>query len=103
MSDLIFDLLKNIDSSFCEKIIQSKYTEGPSTEGPSNDSNVIDNGPSTEVPISYRGLVRCIICEYDTLYKNIPSPEQKIYLKKLVIDICSEIDEQSDVKYHNYK
>ena len=94
MSEIIFDLLKNIDSSYCEKIIQSKYTEKP-TE--STESTL-----STESTI-YRGFVRCIISEFDLLYNNIPSHEQKIYFKKRVIDICSEMDEQSHVKYHNYK
>ena len=45
----------------------------------------------------------CIISEYDPLYLNIPENEKKLYMKKLIIKICSEIEEKSNNNYHNYQ
>ena len=104
MSEKIFDLLKDTDSSYCDNIINSKYTEGNITESINESINeVAVELTKHQNPVSYRGFITCILSELDPLYNNIPGNEKKMYLKKLVIDICSEIDEKPDIKYHNYK
>ena len=35
--------------------------------------------------------------------KESKNNEKKMYMKKLIIEICSEIEEKGDSKYYNYK
>ena len=88
---MIFDLLKDLnqDDLFTDKINESSYTQGLKQNN--NNNNL------------YNNFVSCIVSEYDPLYLTIPENERKMYMKKLMIEICSEIEEKSDSKYYNYK
>ena len=93
---MIFDLLKdfNMDDSFTEKINESLYIEKINNQSINNQS--IGNK-------YYLNFVSCIISEYDTLYSTIPENEKTMYMKKRIMEICSEMEEKSDLKYHNYQ
>ena len=96
---MICDLLKDLngDCSFTEKINESSFTETimSSTIDTSSTSNQSDK--------YYYDFVSCIVSENDPLYGNIPDNEKKMYLNSLLIQICSQIDEEPDSKYHNFK
>ena len=89
---MIFDLLKDLneDCSFTDKINESSYIEKT-------------NGILNNKKINYHNIVSCIVSEYDSFYLSILDNEKKMYMKKLIIEICSEIEEKGDSKYHNYK
>ena len=108
-----FDLLDklSIDSSFTDNIKESSYVEKmkqinplqPDTayqthKGHTNHTNHIKHTKH----IKYSNFAPFIISIYDPLYEHIENNEKKIYMKKKVTEICSEIEEKSDVKYHNY-
>ena len=88
---MIFDLLKDLneDCSFTDKINESSYIEKINNISKYNNN--------------YHNFVSCIVSEYDLFYSSTPSNEKKMYMKKLMIEICSEIEEKGDNKYHNYK
>jgi len=89
---MIFDLLKdlNTDCNFTDKINESVYTQ--------NITNLTDNKDTYNI---YNSFKKCIICEYDPLYLTLPDNEKSMYLRKLIIEICSGIDENPQ-KYENY-
>ena len=89
---MIFDLLKNTnnDCSFTDKIIESEYIE---------KIYVSDN----KCNMNSLSLVSCIIMKYDPIYNHIPENEKKFYIKKIIPEICSKIEENSELYYHNYK
>ena len=93
---MIFDLLKDLnqDNSFTDKINESSYTEKVNDILNNNNNNNNNN---------YHNFVSCIVSEYDHFYSLTPDNEKKMYMKKLMIEICSEIEEKGDSKYHNYK
>ena len=88
---MIFDLLKDLneDCSFTDKINESSYIEKINNISKYNNN--------------YHNFVSCIVSEYDSFYLTTPDNEKKMYMKKLMIEICSEIEEKGDNKYHNYK
>lgn len=85
---MIFDLLKdfNNDCSFTDKINESSYTQS------------IQNNNSYN---SYNSFKKCIISEYDPIYLTLPQDEKQMFMNKLIIELCSEIDENKE-KYDNY-
>ena len=98
---MIFDLLKdlNTDCNFTDKINESIYIQNSSNSlnstNSSNSSNIQQNDNS------YNSFKKCIISEFDPLYLTLPDNEKSIYMNKLIIELCSEIDENSQ-KYDNY-
>lgn len=95
---MIFDLLKelNTECNFTDKINESVYIQN--TQNISN----IDN-PQKENNISniYNSFKECILSEFDPLYLSLPHNEKSMYMNKLIIELCSEIDENTQ-KYENY-
>ncbi len=92
---MIFDLLDklNIDSSFTDNINESKYIEKFKQ---TNQINLTNH-------VKFSNFAPFIISIYDPLYEHIEDNEKKMYMKKKIPEICSEIEEKSDIKYNNYK
>ena len=76
--------------SFTDKINESSYIE--------KINDILNHKQN-----NYHNFVSCIVSEYDPFYLTTPDNEKKMYMKKLMIQICSEIEEKGDIKYHNYK
>ena len=91
---MIFALLDklSIDSSFTDNIKESSYVEKMKLTNQTDNIN----------HIKYSTFVPFIISIYDPLYEHIENNEKKMYMKQKITEICSEIEEKSDVKYHNY-
>lgn len=92
---MIFDLLKDLnkEDSFTNMINESSYIEKINTI-----SNTISNTSN-----HYNNFVTCIVSEYDPFYSNIPDNEKDMYMKKRIVEICSEIEENSVEKYENFR
>ena len=90
---MIFDLLDklNIDSSFTDNINESKYIEKFKQ---TNQINLTNH-------VKFSNFVPFIISIYDPLYEHIEDNEKTLYMKKKIPEICSEIEEKSDIKYHS--
>lgn len=92
---MIFDLLKdlNTDCNFTDKINESIYTQNISSIENIQNKNDINN--------IYNSFKECILSEFDPLYLTLPHNEKSMYMKKLIIELCTEIDENPQ-KYENY-
>tara|TARA_Y100001970_G_C14167995_1_gene822472 strand:+ start:1006 stop:1725 length:720 start_codon:yes stop_codon:yes gene_type:complete len=90
---MVIDLLKDLnkDDSFVDSINESSYTEKIN-----NSENSIENK-------YYSNFVSCILSEYDPIYGTIPTEEKSMYMNKLIIEICSQIDEKPECNYYNYQ
>lgn len=93
---MIFDLLKdfNTDCNFTDKINESVYTQNISNT--ENINTLTENNNKF-----YNTFKECILSEFDPLYSSLPHNEKSMYMKKLIIELCTEIDENSQ-KYENY-
>lgn len=52
--------------------------------------------------VQYKSLVECIFSNYDPMYQTIPNQEKNLYVKKLIMEICSDIDEKSEKYYDKF-
>ena len=78
----------NQECNFTESIQESNFTES------------IQNKKRM---LKFNSLVECIFSNYDPMYQTIPNHEKNLYIKKLIMKICSEIDEKSKEYYDNFK
>tara|TARA_A100001037_G_C15129795_1_gene628110 strand:- start:327 stop:1049 length:723 start_codon:yes stop_codon:yes gene_type:complete len=88
---MIFDLIQDInqDCSFTNSIQESKFTER------------LNKNKTEDIPL-YTTIVSCILSVYDQLYNHLPNNEKEFYMKKKLIEICSNIEEKSDTCYTNF-
>ena len=103
---MVLELLRklNQDCSFTEAIQESEYTESTTTTAAvtaigSSANPVVQEKTSTK---TYKTLVECILSKHDFMYEHIPKEEQKIFLQKLITEMCSSIDEKPDNFWKNY-
>ena len=78
----------NQECNFTESIQECNYTES------------IQN---KKIILKFNSLIECIFSNYDPMYQTIPNHEKNLYIKKLIMKICSEIDEKSKEYYDNFK
>ena len=78
----------NQECNFTESIQESNFTES------------IQNKKRM---LKFNSLVECIFSNYDPMYQTIPNHEKNLYIKKLIMKICSQIDEKSKEYYDNFK
>jgi len=53
--------------------------------------------------LNFNSFVECIFSNYDPIYQTIPNHEKNLYVKKLIMKLCSQIDEKSEQYYDNFK
>ena len=77
----------NQECNFTESINESTFTESIKNQEIKNQE--IKN-------LQYKSLVECIFSNYDPMYQTIPNHEKNLYVKKLIMTICSDIDENTE-------
>ena len=50
----------------------------------------------------FKLIEKCIIHKYDNLYSVIPENEKQLYFEKLMMTLCSEMDEKEEENFGNY-
>jgi hypothetical protein len=78
----------NQECNFTESINESTFIESIKKQESKN--------------LQYKSLVECIFSNYDPLYQTIPNHEKNLYVKKLIMKICSDIDENSEKYYDTF-
>ena len=98
---MVLELLRelNQDCSFTQAIEESQFTEKIVSEN-SGIHEVADK--NVNMSGSYNTFVECILAKHDLMYEHIPKEEQKIYVQKLITEICSFIDEKPDSFWKNF-
>ena len=109
---MVLELLREInqDCSFTEAIQESDYTEcvtkqnsGQQNDTVSSSKDSKNSSKNSKNPNkNYKTLVDCILANHNVMYQHIPPPEQKIFLQKLVMEICSCIDEKPENFWDNF-
>ena len=79
----------NQECNFTESIQESSFIESIKNQKTYN--------------LDFKSLVECIFSNYDPIYQTIPNHEKNLYVKKLIMKLCSEIDEKSEQYYDNFK
>ena len=102
---MVLELLREInqDCSFTQAIQDSDYTECVTKNNSVCTTSVQkDAVQKSTLSKKYKTLVDCILAKHDMMYQHIPASEQKIFLQKLVTEICSCIDEKPENFWKNF-
>ena len=105
---MVLELLREInqDCSFTEAIQESDYTECVTKQNSQQQNDTVssskDSKNTNKNSKKYKTLVECIISKHDMMYQHIPCEDQKLFVQKLVNEICSCIDEKPENFWDNF-
>lgn len=65
--------------------------------------SVGDSKQTTRSQKPITSILQAILMTFDPIYSGIPRNECKMYLQQKVMDMCSQIDESSEISYSDFK
>lgn len=102
-----FDIIQKVnqDCKMTQNIKDSVFTESKDKNNQSKKKNLSkENKINTDKKNNkcYQSIEECILYTMDPMITIIPNNERYFYYKQLIIQICSEIDENTEEKYTQF-